>query len=66
MVKLTTFQNVKIQEPEKSNRQIARMLGVSHPTVSEYRKELESTGKIYQLDNLEGADGKKRRREISH
>jgi ParB-like chromosome segregation protein Spo0J len=46
--------------PEVSNRQIAEGLGVSHPTVATVRSEMESTGKIYQLERTVGADGKSR------
>jgi hypothetical protein len=48
------------QMPEKSNREIARKTGVSHPTVASAREDLESTGKIYQLNKTTGKDGKKR------
>lgn len=46
--------------PEKSDRQIAQMAGATHPTVAGVREELETTGKIYQLNEREGADGKTR------
>jgi phage N-6-adenine-methyltransferase len=48
------------ETPEISNRQIAEGLGVSHPTVATVRSEMESTGKIYQLERTVGADGKSR------
>jgi phage N-6-adenine-methyltransferase len=48
------------ETPEVSNRRIAEGLGVSHPTVATVRSEMESTGKIYQLERTLGADGKSR------
>jgi site-specific DNA-methyltransferase (adenine-specific) len=50
--------------PEKSDRQIAKDLGVSHHTVSTQRESLESTGQIAQLDKTVGADGKERPRQV--
>jgi ParB-like nuclease domain len=47
--------------PEASDRKIAKTVGVSHPTVGAIRDELESTGKIYQLEKTVGADGKARK-----
>jgi len=49
-----------IEAPERSNRDIAQSIGVSHPTVASVRNELETTGKIYQLDSRIGKDGKQR------
>lgn len=46
--------------PERSNRQIAREVGSSAPTVAARRAELESTVKILQLPKTTGADGKER------
>lgn len=46
--------------PEWSNRRIADMLGVGHKTIIKYRKELEESGEIPQLNKLESADDKKR------
>jgi len=48
--------------PEKSDRQLAKAIGVHHETVGVQRKELESTGGIRQLDRTVGADGKERPR----
>jgi ParB-like chromosome segregation protein Spo0J len=49
----------QIQEtPEKSNRQIAALLGVSHPTVAVVRWELEAAGKVERFTTSVGADGK--------
>jgi hypothetical protein len=48
--------------PEQSDRQIARAVGVSHPTVAKVRAEQEArTGKDYQFEKRIGADGKARR-----
>jgi hypothetical protein len=44
--------------PGRSDREIARHVGVSHPTVGAVREELEATGKIYQSDERTGADGR--------
>ena len=38
---------------ECSNREIARHVGTTHPTVQGYREELESSGKINQMDERE-------------
>jgi ParB-like chromosome segregation protein Spo0J len=46
------------ETPERSNRQIARDLGVDHKTVADRRTELESTGEIPQLEKTVGADGR--------
>ncbi|MCC8163349.1 MAG: hypothetical protein LIO86_09375, partial [Lachnospiraceae bacterium] len=48
------------ETPEKSDRQIAKSLGVDHTTVTNQRHGLESTGEIHQLDKTIGADGKAR------
>lgn len=50
--------------PEKSDRQLAKAIGVHHETVGVQRKELESTGGIRQLDRTVGADGKERPRQV--
>ena len=49
--------------PQKSDRQIAAGLGVSHHTVGAQREKLESTGQIAQLETSIGADGKERPRQ---
>jgi len=46
------------ETPEKSNKQIAKLLGCSHHTVKSVRTELETGGQIATLDFVEGADGK--------
>ena len=46
------------ETPKRTNRWIAKMLGVSHPTVASVRTELEFVGKIYQQPQRVGADGK--------
>lgn len=52
------------RHPEKSDRQIAKMFGVSHVTVGAQRRELESTGQIDQFKTSIGADGKERPRQV--
>lgn len=46
--------------PEKSNRQHAESLGVSHNTVKAERESLESLGQIAQVDRVTTSDGKSR------
>ncbi len=48
---LTTF-------PNKSDSEIAKQCGVSQPTASSIRKELEAAYKIYKVTERNGADGK--------
>lgn len=46
------------EAPEKSDRQTAAALGVSHVTVGVVRREMESGGQIDHLKTVRGADGK--------
>ena len=46
------------ETPERTNRVIAKLLGVSHPTVASVRADLEAVGKIYQQGRRVGSDGK--------
>jgi len=46
------------ENPDRSNRWIARSLGVHHATVIAVRNELSSTGHVDQLGALLGRDGK--------
>ena len=48
------------ESPGKSNRWIAKQLGVAHATVGTVRRGLESTGEIPQLDSTTGLDGRVR------
>lgn len=48
------------ETPERSNRWVAKQLGVSHPTVASMRGELQPTGKVFQFEKTLGADGKYR------
>ena len=48
------------ENPRRSNRWIAKSLGVNHETVGCVRQELQSTGGIRQLGYTLGADGKYR------
>jgi hypothetical protein len=50
--------------PEKSNRQIAETVKVSHVTVGAVRAELNSTGQIDQFEKTVGKDGKARKPPI--
>ena len=47
--------------PEKSDRAIAAEIGVSQPTVSKARKDLEATDKELSVDERIGLDGKTRK-----
>lgn len=48
------------ETPEKSNREIGRILGVDHKTVGSVRESLLATGEIPQLMHTVGADGRSR------
>jgi len=48
------------ETPDRSNRWLGKMLGVSHPTVASVRRELDATGKLFQLAKTVGEDGKAR------
>lgn len=48
------------ETPDRSNRWLAKQLGVHHATVASVRSDLEGTGQIIQLDRTVGADGKSR------
>lgn len=48
------------ETPNRSNRVVAKGLGVHHATVAVVRADLESTGQIIQLKKTMGADGKVR------
>ncbi|MDA9856582.1 DNA modification methylase [Rubripirellula sp.] len=60
--KRTVIADQLTETPERSNRWIAKQLGVTHPTVSSVRTELEATGKINQLDEVIGENGKRYQR----
>jgi hypothetical protein len=50
----------QLQEtPEWTNRRIAKMLGVTHPTIASVRAELESSGKLFHCPTREGSDGRR-------
>lgn len=61
---LTTIQKQELikaqlrETPERSDRQIARDLGVHQSTVGTQRKKLEQSGQVSKLDTSIGADGK--------
>src|SRR4051794_30523703 len=48
------------ETPDRSNRLLAKQLGVHHATVAAVRSSLEGTGQIIQLERTVGADGKSR------
>jgi DNA modification methylase len=48
------------ETPGRSNRWLARQLGVDHHTVASVRLDLERTGETPQLDRTIGTDGKSR------
>ena len=52
------------ETPEKSDRQIARELGVDKNTVNARRVEMESGGEIHHLKTTTGADGKQYPRQV--
>jgi ParB-like chromosome segregation protein Spo0J len=51
--------------PDRSDRQVAMQLGVSHVTVGKARRKSESTGQIDQLKKRTGKDGKRRKQPAS-
>lgn len=46
------------RDPTLSDRKIGKALGVSHPTVGRYRKQLEEEGKVVKVTTRTGEDGK--------
>ena len=46
------------ETPEKSDRQIAKDLGVDKNTVNSQRKQLEASGEIHRMNKSIGSDGK--------
>jgi DNA-binding Lrp family transcriptional regulator len=54
-----------LETPEISDRQIAAMLGVSHPTVAEIRREMEQRNELERFTSSIGADGKERPRHVA-
>lgn len=61
--KQTAIQKALTAAPEKSDRQLAKAVGVSHPTVATVRKELEEKGELVKFTSSIGADGKERPRQ---
>jgi hypothetical protein len=47
--------------PEKSDRQLAKEAGTTHPTIAKARKQAEATGKALPVEKRTGADGKARK-----
>ncbi len=50
--------------PEKSDRQLAKAIGVSPTTVGTARKDLEQKGEVSKLDTSIGKDGKEYPRQV--
>jgi ParB-like chromosome segregation protein Spo0J len=48
-------------QPEKSDRQLAKETGVSHPTIAKARRKAEATGKTLPVKKRVGADGRARK-----
>jgi hypothetical protein len=48
--------------PEKSDRQLAKEAGTTHPTIAKARRQAEATGKALPVEKRTGADGKARKR----
>src|SRR5262245_6468475 len=48
-------------QPEKSDRELAKQAGVSHPTIAKARRTAEATGKALPVEKRIGADGKARK-----
>jgi hypothetical protein len=48
--------------PQNSNRNIAKTLGVSHPTEGTVRAELEASGELEKITSCIGSDGRERPR----
>ena len=62
--KQTAIQKALHAAPEKSDRQLAKAIGVSHPTVATARKELEQKGDLVKFTTSTGADGKEYPRQV--
>lgn len=62
--KQTAIQKALQAAPEKSDRQLAKAIGVSPTTVGTARKDLEQKGELSKLDSSIGADGKERPRQV--
>ena len=50
------------ETPEKSDRQIAKQIGVTHPFVGNIRYDMEQSGELEAVTSSVGADGKERPR----
>ena len=49
-------------QPGKSDRELAKQAGVSHPSIAKARRTAEATGKALPVEKRVGADGKSRKR----
>jgi hypothetical protein len=48
-------------QPEKSDRQLAKETGTTHPTIAKAREQAEATGKALPVEKRTGGDGKTRK-----
>jgi ParB-like chromosome segregation protein Spo0J len=51
-------------QPGKSDRELAKQAGVSHPTIAKARRKAEATGKALPVDKRVGKDGKARKQPV--
>jgi ParB-like chromosome segregation protein Spo0J len=51
-------------QPDKSDREIAKQVKASHPTVAKVRRQAEATGKALPVEKRVGADGKARKQPV--
>src|SRR5262245_21985724 len=51
-------------QPEKSDRELAKQAGVSHPTIAKVRRAAEATGKALPVEKRVGGDGRARKRPM--
>jgi hypothetical protein len=58
--KRANIEKALLLRPYESDRVIAKQCGVSHPTVADQRRKLESIGKIYHSEARTASDGKER------
>lgn len=53
-----------LADPQLSDREHAKRVGVSHPTAAKVRDEMEQSGRLEELSSSTGADGRTRRRPL--
>jgi hypothetical protein len=59
--KIDVLSKLVAVQPKKSDRQLAKETGVTHPTIAKARREAEATGKALPVEKRVGADGKARK-----